>query len=130
MKIALIAMSGVRAYNEELTRLGMTLPGFVERSRVIASLPSLSLLTLAGMRPDRFDVSYHEVADIRDMGDLPDCDLAAIATFTMQAKEAYELSRRYREAGVPTVTGGLHATAVPDEAALHFDSVVVGEGEV
>ena len=40
MKIALIALSGVRAYNEELTRLGMTLPGFVERSKVIASLPS------------------------------------------------------------------------------------------
>ena len=43
MKVALIAMSGVRAFNEELTRLGMTLPGFVERSQVIASLPSLSL---------------------------------------------------------------------------------------
>jgi hypothetical protein len=52
MKIALIAMSGVRAYSEELTKLGMTLPGFVERSRTIASLPSLSLLTLAGMTPE------------------------------------------------------------------------------
>src|SRR3972149_1316185 len=28
MKIALIAMSGLRAYDTELTRLGMTLPGF------------------------------------------------------------------------------------------------------
>ncbi|MBY0231405.1 MAG: hypothetical protein K2W96_19140, partial [Gemmataceae bacterium] len=25
--------------------------------------------------------------------------------------------------------GGLHATACPDDAAPHFDSVVVGEGE-
>src|SRR5512142_1598685 len=64
MKIALIAMSGVRVCNEELTRVGMTLPGFVERSKVIASLPSLSLLTLAGMTPDRFDVEYHEIADL------------------------------------------------------------------
>ena len=67
MKIALIALSGVRAYNEELTRLGMTLPGFVERSKVIASLPSLSLLTIAGVTPKRFDVEYHEVADIRNL---------------------------------------------------------------
>jgi hypothetical protein len=52
MRIALIAMSGVRAFNEELTRIGMTLPGFAERGRTIASLPSLSLLTLAGMTPD------------------------------------------------------------------------------
>ena len=47
MKIALIAMSGVRAFNEELTRLGMTMPGFMERGEVIAALPSLSLLSLA-----------------------------------------------------------------------------------
>jgi len=31
MNIGLIAMSGVHAHNEELTRLGLTLPGFVER---------------------------------------------------------------------------------------------------
>lgn len=34
MKIAFIAMSGVRAASEELNRIGMTLPGFVERSEV------------------------------------------------------------------------------------------------
>ena len=48
MKIALIAMSGVRAFNQELTELGMTMPGFVERSEVIAHLPSLSLLHPGG----------------------------------------------------------------------------------
>ena len=53
MKIAFIAMSGVRAAREELIRIGMTLPGFVERSEVIASLPSLALLTLAGLTPAR-----------------------------------------------------------------------------
>ncbi len=41
MRLGLIAMSGVRAHNEELTRLGLTLPGFVERNKKIASLPSL-----------------------------------------------------------------------------------------
>ncbi|PIT99468.1 MAG: hypothetical protein COT74_10740 [Bdellovibrionales bacterium CG10_big_fil_rev_8_21_14_0_10_45_34] len=45
--VALIAMSGVRVKDQELLKLGMTLPGFVDRSRVIASLPSFSLLTLA-----------------------------------------------------------------------------------
>ena len=130
MKIALIAMSGVRVYNEELTRVGMTLPGFVERSRVIASLPSLSLLTLAGMTPGRFDVEYHEIADLRDAPTLPECDLAAISTFTAQAKDAYALAARYREMGVATVMGGLHATVLPDEVLRHCDAVVVGEGEL
>lgn len=130
MKIALIAMSGVRVCNEELTRVGMTLPGFVERSKVIASLPSLSLLTLAGMTPDRFDVEYHEIADLRDATTLPECDLAAISTYTAQAKDAYALAARYREMGVATVMGGLHATVLPDEVLRHCDAVVVGEGEL
>ena len=130
MKIALIAMSGVRAYNEELTALGMTMPGFMERGEVIASLPSLSLLTLAGMTPECFEVEYHQVPDIRKLDRLPDCDLAAISTFTAQVKDAYALADRYREAGVKTVIGGHHATVMPQEAILHCDAVVVGEAEL
>jgi radical SAM superfamily enzyme YgiQ (UPF0313 family) len=130
MKIALIAMSGVRAFKHELTELGMSLPGFAERERTISSLPSLALLTLAGMTPDRFDVSYYEIADLRLAGELPDCDLAAVATMTAQAKDAYEVARRYRLKGTKTVIGGLHATAVPRDALRHFDAVVVGEGEL
>jgi radical SAM superfamily enzyme YgiQ (UPF0313 family) len=128
--IALIAMSGVRAASPELNAVGLTMPGFVERSKVIASLPSLSLLTLAGMTPDRIEVSYHEVADLRQLDQLPQCDVAAIASFSAQIKDAYELSDRYRTLGVRTVLGGLHVTARPDEAAQHADAVVIGEGEI
>jgi len=130
MKIALIAMSGVRAYNEELTALGMTMPGFMERGEVIASLPSLSLLTLAGMTPECFEIEYHQVPDIRKLERLPDCDLAAISTFTAQVKDAYVLAGRFREAGIKTVIGGHHATALPGEALRYCDAVVVGEAEL
>jgi hypothetical protein len=58
-RIGFIAMSGVRAHNAELTALGLTLPGFVERNKTIASLPSLGLLTLSGLTPENFHVSYH-----------------------------------------------------------------------
>ncbi len=130
MHIALIAMSGVRAASEELNRLGLTLPGFVERSHVIASLPSLALLTLAGMTPDAFEVSYHEIADLREVGELPACDVAAIASYSAQIKDAYEVADRYRALGVRTVLGGLHVTALPEEALGHADAIVVGEGEI
>jgi radical SAM superfamily enzyme YgiQ (UPF0313 family) len=128
--IAFIAMSGVRAANPELNEAGLTMPGFVERSKVIASLPSLSLLTLAGLTPDTFEVSYHEIADIRALDKLPDCDVAAIASFSAQIKDAYELSDRYRSLGVRTVLGGLHVTARPEEARCHADAIVIGEGEL
>jgi len=130
MQIALIAMSGIRAHNPELTEMGMTLPGFVERGQAIASLPSLSLLTLAALTPDRHEVSYHEIDDVTEVDEPPDADLVAIATFTAQVKDAYELSDRYRRNGVTTVMGGLHVTSCPEEALEHSDIIVIGEGEV
>jgi radical SAM superfamily enzyme YgiQ (UPF0313 family) len=131
MNIGLIAMSGIRALDEELLRLGLTLPGFVERSKTIASLPSLGLLTLAGMTPPEHRVRYIEVADIRDLATLPgDFDLVAISSFSAQVKEGYELARRYRATGVPVVMGGLHVTSVPDEPGGVGATAVVGEGEV
>ena len=56
MRIALVAMSGIRVCDAELLKLGLTLPGFVERSKTIASLPSLGLLTIAGMSKAHHDV--------------------------------------------------------------------------
>ena len=51
MRIGLIAMSGVRVRNPDLVALGVTLPQFVERGKVVASLPSLGLLTVAALTP-------------------------------------------------------------------------------
>lgn len=131
MKIGLIAMSGVRACDEELLRLGLTLPGFVERSKTIASLPSLGLLTLAALTPRGHEIAYREVDDVNALGpDLEAFDLVAISTFTAQVDEAYGLADRYRAMGIPVVMGGLHVTTLPDEAAAHCDAVIVGEGEV
>jgi radical SAM superfamily enzyme YgiQ (UPF0313 family) len=130
MRIGLIAMSGIRVADAELLRLGLTLPGFVERSQTIASLPSLGLLTLAGMTPAKHDVRYIEMPQYTDATPLPEnLDLAAISTYSAQVFEAYALARRFRAMGVPTVIGGPHVTARPTEAAGHCSAVVIGEGE-
>ena len=122
-------MSGLRAADPTLTEFGMSMPGAIGRIQAIQSLPSLSLLTLGALTPERHEVVYHEVRDIAELEELPGCDLAAISTYTAQVKDAYELAGRYRRQGTPTVIGGLHATVLPDEASQHFDAVVVGEGE-
>ena len=139
-RIGFIALSGVRAHNAELTKLGLTLPGFVDRNKIIASLPSLGLLTLAGLTPKKFDVEYHEIADLRSAGvpparaaetaALPDhFDLVAISTFTAQLDEAYEVADFYRAKKIPVVMGGITISSLPQEAKEHCASVVVGEGE-
>ena len=133
MKIGFIALSGVRVADAELLKLGVNLPGFVERSKVIASLPSLGLLTLAGMTPERHEVSYVEVPDVdapEIVAHLPGTfDVVAISSFTAMIKDAYRLAARYRAQGVRVILGGLHVTLCPDEAAAHADAIVVGEGE-
>lgn len=102
----------------------------MERNKVIASLPSLSLLTLAALTPPEFEVEYLEIADLQEENSLPDdYDLVAISSFSAQIYEAYELADRYRRQNIPVVLGGLHVTALPEEAKEHCTSVVVGEGE-
>src|SRR2546425_12343245 len=95
--IGFIAMSGVRAHNPELTKLGLTLPGFVDRNRIIASLPSLALLTLGGLTPRKCKGEYHEIADLRKEAELPDhFDLGAISTLIAQLKEAWRTAELHR----------------------------------
>lgn len=130
MNIGFIAMSGVRACDQELLDLGLTLPGFVERSKVVASLPSLGLLTLAGMTPKRHKIEYLEIADLKTISTIPDhFDVVAISSFSAQIHEAYELALRFKNQGTKVIMGGLHVTSMPDEAIQYCDSVVIGEGE-
>src|ERR1035437_10245023 len=126
MRLGLLAMSGVRAHNPELTSLGLTLPGFVERNRVIASLPSLWLLTLAGLTPPTIDTRYLEVPDIAQVPGVPEeFDVVAISSFSAQIGEAYALADRYRALGTKVILGGLHVSAVPGEGETVWPQVVV-----
>ena len=129
MRIGLIAMSGLRVMNPDLAELGITLPQFLSRGKVIAQLPSLALLILAACTPDDVEVEYHELTDL-PAGELPSgFDLVAISSYTAMAYEMYELADRYRALGVPVVLGGLHVSQVPEEAKQHADAVCVGEAE-
>jgi radical SAM superfamily enzyme YgiQ (UPF0313 family) len=130
MKVGLMALSGVRVRNAKLQDLGVTLPQFVSRGKVIAQLPSLSLLIIASLTPDDVEVEYVEVPDVNQIerADLS-YDMVAISSYSAQIYEAYELADMYTEHGLPVIIGGLHATAEPEEAKRHSDSVAIGEAE-
>lgn len=131
--VALVAFTGFRIREPEMLALGMTLPGLAQRAPAVGALPALGLLTLAALTPPPWTQSYHEAAAVDDevleaiLATKP--TLVAISALTASINEAYLLCRRLRAEGVRTVIGGLHATAMPSEASLHADAVVVGEGE-
>jgi radical SAM superfamily enzyme YgiQ (UPF0313 family) len=130
MKIGFLAMSGLRAHDPELVRLGLTLPGVIERGKVIATLPSLGLLYLAAVTPPGHELHYFEArADGEEPATVYECDLVAISTFSAQVFEAYAVADRLRRMGVRVAMGGLHVTVRPEEALAHADYVVLGEGE-
>jgi len=130
MKIGFLAMSGIRAHDPKLLELGLTLPGVVERSKVVASLPSLGLLYLAAVTPPDHELRYFEVeSDGSEPPEVYTCDLVAISTFSAQVFEAYSIADRLRRTGVRVAMGGLHVSVRPEEAALHADYVIAGEGE-
>lgn len=129
MKIGLVAMSGVRVMTPELAKLGVSLPQFVSRGKVIASLPSLGLLTVAALTPGDVEVGYREIGELTPDFELEPFDLVGISSFTAQIDEAYALADRYRAAGVPVVLGGLHVSLMPDEAAMHADTIVLNGAE-
>jgi len=53
----------------------------------------------------------------------------AISCMTASAPRAYGLADAFRQRGIPVVMGGIHPSAMPDEASAHADAVVVGEAE-
>ncbi len=97
-----------------------------------APVRNLALATLAALTPDGVELSLKDdtVKRLNPDTDLDfGADLAAFTVSTRTAMRAYELADIYRQRGVKVVMGGIHPTAVPDEALGHADAVVVGEAE-
>lgn len=56
-------------------------------------------------------------------------DLVGVSCRTDSANFSYRIGDMCRVVGVPCVVGGIHAFFMREEAAAHFDSVVLGEAE-
>ncbi len=90
--------------------------------------PSLGIACLAAVTPAEIELEMRD--DRLTPADRPtDADLVAFSFFTPAASRAFELAKYFRAQGKPTVAGGIFPTAMPEEAAKHFDVVVTGEGE-
>ena len=102
-------------------------PNVTKREKAI-NFARLSLATVAALFPE--DAEIRIINDNLDGVDFDEkIDLVGITAITSTAPRAYEIADRFRERGVPVILGGIHVSALPEEAALHADAVVIGEAE-
>ena len=90
--------------------------------------PPLGLATLAAyLSPDdEIDLQDQHIEKL-NLDDEP--DLVVIQVYITNAYRAYRIADHYRDKGAYVILGGLHVTALPDEAALHADSIFLGPAE-
>jgi len=88
----------------------------------------LMLAVLAGLTPSDVECRMYDDRMEPIPYDEP-TDLAAITVETYTARRAYEIAAEYRARGVPVILGGMHVTLLPEEAALHADSIFLGDAE-
>lgn len=112
MKLELI----VPATRENLKRKGKAL------------CPPLGLAMIGAVTPRDIDINLID-ENISAIDFDKEIDLAGITTLTITAQRAYQIADILRTKGVKTVLGGIHASALPEEAGRHADAVVIGEAE-
>jgi radical SAM superfamily enzyme YgiQ (UPF0313 family) len=90
--------------------------------------PSLALPIIAALTPAHMEINLTD-DNISPIDFDEKVDLAVISCFTPQAQRAYEIADEFRKRGTQVIIGGIHPTAMPEEALLHADAVCVGEVE-
>jgi len=96
----------------------------------IFRMPNLTLPTLAALIPEEaWEIEIQdELVGPLDFDRA--YDLVLLTVTTSVAVRAYEAARLFRQRGAKVVLGGIHPSALPDEAAHHADAVVIGEAEL
>ena len=88
----------------------------------------LQLGILAALTPKDIEVVMYDDRMEEIPYDEP-TDVVAITVETFTARRAYEISKEFRDRGVPVVMGGMHAMLLPEELEQHCDAVIVGDAE-
>lgn len=90
--------------------------------------PPLGLATLAAyLDPDLEIALQDEHVEKLELEDRP--DLVILQVCITNAYRAYQIADHYRKQGAYVALGGLHVTSLPDEAAIHADTIFLGPGE-
>ena len=120
MKILLILPAGDRV---RVTRANPRVP-----KRAMLRFSVLPLTVIAALTPREHEVRVVD-ENVEPLDFDMECDVVGITFMTALAPRAYEIAREFRSRGKIVIGGGYHATFCPDDAAKHFNAIVVGDAE-
>lgn len=117
MKLLLILPKNERGYWGKVSKSGKA--GFIR----------LSLPTIAALTPKDWEIEILD-ARVKPVDYNAKVDIVGITGLTSEMPSAYEIADNFRRRGITVVMGGVHVSAMPDEALKHADAVVIGEAEL
>jgi radical SAM superfamily enzyme YgiQ (UPF0313 family) len=115
-------------------KLLLVSPPFGEKGQKSKGLPIAPpvLEYLAGLTRQLAPAVAIELLDANKETLVPEevtADAVGFTVLTPQAPWAYRMADRLRALGKKVFLGGIHVSALPDEAKAHADAIVVGEAE-
>jgi radical SAM superfamily enzyme YgiQ (UPF0313 family) len=122
----------IRLINPNSPLSNITMPEVIQKMTFTrkALFAPTGLMICAAVVPPHWDVELVDECTLeRPHQPRADVDLVGISAMTTQARPAYELADEYRRLGVPVVMGGIHPSALPEEALQHCDAVCKGDAE-
>lgn len=88
----------------------------------------LTFAVLAGQLPDNCScVLYDDRYERIPYNEATDLVCINVEIYT--ARRSYEIAARFRSRGVKVALGGYHVTMIPQEAAQHADTILIGDSE-
>lgn len=123
----------IRFINPRSPLSTVTMPGVIQRMTAFsrkAIFNPTGLGICAAVMPKNWD---SEIID-ENVTDAPhaakaDVDMVGITAMTTQANRGYAVADEYRKLGVPVIMGGIHPSALPEDALKHCDAVCKGDAE-
>jgi radical SAM superfamily enzyme YgiQ (UPF0313 family) len=112
-----------------LVKLQLIAPAIQENTPLKKALcPPLGLAMVAAITPPEVEVSLTD-ENVTVVDFQKETDLVGITALTITAQRAYEIADTFRARGVKVILGGVHPSALPEEASQHADAVVIGEAD-
>ncbi len=92
-------------------------------------IPQLTLSLIAALTPPEHEIQIVEEVYGEKVNFDGDYDVIGISIMTQTCIRGYQIATEFKKRGKIVIFGGIHATAMPEEAIRFGNSVVIGEAE-